>query len=598
MDKAANKTGKIVLLYGFLLFASLIFLLAISQILFSERELPTLNAAKSDNAIRGNIYSRDHFHLATSKKLYKAVVNTYCIDPNKREMFVKLFSIYSGIEPEEIKKQLRKQGNVVLSYHINAKQANHLKQLARKFNAMQMFVEHEDAQGRIYKYGLSIIESGEKREYLYDDILQPLIGYVKKTEDGDYTRVAGVKGLEKYYEDYLVSHNDGLMSGARDIGFNLILNKEGELLDRSDGYDLHLHIYLELQKKLERLLDEARENLKAKEVLAAIMESDTGRMLAMGSSGRFDPNRIQKKDYPYLNASAAEYSFEPGSVIKPLVFALLLDKQLINPLETIELHNGRYRIGRKTITDTHPVERSTIKEVLIHSSNIGMAKIAQKLEGVDYRQGLMRLGFAKKTEIDLPYESQGVIPSSRQLGSQIYRATVSYGYGLRATFFQLLAGYNVFNTSGKLLTPRIASHLEDRIGNKFALPAQKLRQVLRPATAQTLQQILIETVEKGTGKKAEVEGVTVGGKTGTAHIAERGRYVNRYNSSFFGFANDKAGDRRYTIGVVVFEPDETKEYFASQTAVPVFKNIVELLVHEGLITAVLTEKEREKGGVK
>ena len=151
---------------------------------------------------------------------------------------------------------------------------------------------------------------------------------------------------------------------------------------------------------------------------------------------------------------------------------------------------------------------------------------------------------------------------------------------MRATFMQLLNAYNAFNNDGKVYTPRIAAFLSEPGGKKRQLPPQKIRQVISSKTAATMRRILQKVVQKGTGKAAQIEGLEIGGKTGTAHIASGGKYRKRYNSSFFGFANDKK--HRYTIGVTVIEPQ--KHYFASQTAVPVFRNIVLELISEGYLS--------------
>ena len=329
------KASKILVLFGFLLLGFFLFLSTVYYTILTDRKLPTLQTKKVESAIRGAIYSQDGFVLASSKKLYKAIVNTYNIDPDKKELFINLFSIYSGISKEELKTRLQKEGNVVLSYNIDSKTAANLKQLAYKLNTYGVFREFEDKNGRVFKYGLSILESGEKRDYLYENSMEPLIGYVQKTEDKRITRVSGVKGVEKSYDDKLEPISDGIMRGDRDIGFNVILNKDAHFKERLDGYSVALSVPLKLQKKVERIVDEANKRLKAKEIVVGIMEAESGKILALASTNRFNPNSIKQKEYKFLNNSAIEQSFEPGSIIKPLVFSLLLEQKLINPNHTV-----------------------------------------------------------------------------------------------------------------------------------------------------------------------------------------------------------------------------------------------------------------------
>ncbi len=572
------KASKILVLFGFLLLGFFLFLSTVYYTILTDRKLPTLQTKKVESAIRGAIYSQDGFVLASSKKLYKAIVNTYNIDPDKKELFINLFSIYSGISKEELKARLQKEGNVVLSYNIDSKTAANLKQLAYKLNTYGVFREFEDKNGRVFKYGLSILESGEKRDYLYENSMEPLIGYVQKTEDKRITRVSGVKGVEKSYDDKLEPISDGIMRGDRDIGFNVILNKDAHFKERLDGYSVALSVPLKLQKKVERIVDEANKRLKAKEIVVGIMEAESGKILALASTNRFNPNSIKQKEYKFLNNSAIEQSFEPGSIIKPLVFSLLLEQKLINPNHTVELHNGRYKIKNFVITDTHKVAQSTIEDVLVFSSNIGMAKIAQSFTPSQYFNGLKLLGFSEPTGIDLPYEKIGTIPNVNMFRDELYKATVSYGYGMRATFMQMLKSYNVITNNGMMVNPYVVEHIIDNNDIRYKIKHEAGIPVLSSETTLKMRELLVKIVERGTGKGAALEGVVVGGKTGTAHIAKGGKYVNMYNSSFFGFAAD--GSARYTIGVVVFEPDASEEYFAARTAVPVYKSIVELLVQE------------------
>jgi cell division protein FtsI (penicillin-binding protein 3) len=159
------------------------------------------------------------------------------------------------------------------------------------------------------------------------------------------------------------------------------------------------------------------------------------------------------------------------------------------------------------------------ENVIVYSSNIGIAQLAQRLDGVDFVEGLKDFGFTEKTGIDLPYEHTGIMPHITQMESEIYKATVGYGYGMRATLMQLVRAYNVFNNRGRLVEPKIVADIVDPMGRHYDVPYEnEPRQVLPPATAYKMQRILEKVVAKGTGTKAQVPGLQIGGKTGTAHI--------------------------------------------------------------------------------
>ena len=581
----SNKLYKIVSLFFLFVIGALIFLGAVLKTVMENRHLPKLVIAEKNRAIRGSIISSDGYQVVYSNKLYKVAVNTRCIDPNKKALFIKLFSIYSGIPQWKIKKALRKKGYTVLSYKIDTKTAYQLKILGRKLYQMDMFVPYK-VGNRVIKQGLTILESGESRSYPYKDILTPIIGYVRKYEEDRYTKIAGVKGIEKYYERKIRPKQDGIIKGKRDIGNNIILNKEALIKRRYDGYNVHLNVNMLLQKNIENILDIHKKDLGAKEILAAVMESGTGKIIAIATSNRFDPKNITKKDYSALNAKFIEYEYEPGSVMKPITFALLLEHRLVSPLEVVRGYNGRYKLGKKIITDEHKAAWMSAENVIVHSSNIGIAQLAQRLPADIFWKGLRKFGFGQKTGIDLPYEHKGSIVPMIKLRSEIYKATTGYGYGMRATFMQLLNAYDVFNNEGIRPTPRIGSFLSNESGKKIPLPLPVMKPVLSLKTATTMKKILQKVVEKGTGTVAKIEGLQIGGKTGTAHIVRKGRYVHIYNSSFFGFANDEKS--RYTIGVTVIEPKRL--HFASQTAVPVFRDIVLELVNEGYLVPQRNEE--------
>ncbi|MCD6259768.1 MAG: penicillin-binding protein 2 [Helicobacteraceae bacterium] len=576
-----NKSKKILLLYVLIAVGFIIFLSVMLLTVLKSRDLPSLYTYENSKAQRGTIISADGFHVATTKKLYKAVVNTLYIDPLKKDLFIELFSIYSGIDQKEIVKKIgNRKGVVVLSYDIEEKRAQYLKQLSYELRRYDVFKERiSPTTGKRTLHGLSIIESGESREYPYGKLLTPIIGYTHKAEEDGYTLIKGVKGLEKKFEAELEARQDASSKGPRDVNGYIILNKKSLTKQAINGLDIKLNIPISLQIKIEKMLDTMREEIRAKEVMIAITDATDGKVLTLASSNRFYPKSIKRSDYPSLNSSMIEYSFEPGSVLKTITFALLLDKALINPYDLVNGHNGRYRIQRKVITDEHKFDWLSAENVIVHSSNIGIAQLAQKLSGAEFHEGLKKFGFTKNSTRDLIYERRGSIPHATQLNNEIYKATASYGYGIHANLMQIMKAYSVFNNHGKMLSPRIVDSFIDEYHREIKIPAQEAPQVIQAKTAERVKKILIKTVNEGTGVKAQSEGLEVGGKTGTAHIVEKGRYVNRYNTVFVGFANDKK--QKYNIGVVVVEPK--KSQFAAQTAVPVFKQAVDIMVEEGYL---------------
>ena len=208
-----------------------------------------------------------------------------------------------------------------------------------------------------------------------------------------------------------------------------------------------------------------------------------------------------------------------------------------------------------------------------------MAQLSQKLSGYEFYEGLKGFGLTQKSTPDLIYERTGSIPSPKRLENKIYKATCAYGYGMRANLMQLLRAYSAFNNNGLMVYPKLVEGFIGQNGKLDKLPYKEQVRAISSATANRVQKILIKTVNEGTGKKAITPGLVIGGKTGTAHIVEKGKYVHKYNTAFMGFANDEK--RKYSIGVIVVRPK--KSHFASQTAVPVFKKAVDIMIDDGYL---------------
>ncbi|MGB5920358.1 peptidoglycan D,D-transpeptidase FtsI family protein [Arcobacter sp.] len=606
-SKNINKITRIKKIFIILIFIFLSLILLLSNVFVTitdKRRLPNLQSSKTELAIRGNILSEDNFKIASSLKLYKATIDTRFLDIKKIDLFVKLFSIYSDIPEAKIYKKindsLKNPGSIVLSYNIDSKTAKNLKELGFKLRHLNVFKSIEVNDNKILR-GLNINESGEKRLYSYEDTLTPVVGYIRKYEsDNGKTKVNGIKGLEKSYNNILNNTKDGKLEGTRDVLSYISFNKNSIVQNRIDGADLILNIPLRLQKNLELMLDKFKTKLSADEIIVSVMESDTGKIKALASSNRFNPGLIRQTDIPYLDVSAIEFLFEPGSIIKPVSISLVMDKNRIKKNELFNAYNngklnskgeyprGKYKLGRYTIGDDHEFTKHylTVDDIFIYSSNIGTLQLAQRLSGKEMYEGLKSFGITEKTQIDLPYEKVGVMPTIRQFSAgedkgedNVFKATISYGQGMTATFMQMIKAYSAFNNNGIIVTPKIVQSLSVN-DKKVSLADDTQKRVISKKTANEIKRLLIKTITKGTGVNAQIDGIEVGGKTGTAQIARHGKYQNIYISSFFGFANDK--NKKYTIGVTVINPISTGKYwyyhYASWSAVPVFKEVVNNLV--------------------
>ena len=578
---------KITGLFLILTIAMLIFLSSVLKTISSDRRIPSHNSTIHDRSFRGSIISADNYTLSNSQKTYQAVIRGTSIVPEKKEVFIKLFSIYSGMSVKDVRKRFKDRrgkeikGNIILSKTINARHAMQLKALAYKLRKLDVFRSIKRS-GIEVLYGLDIIENGESRRFPLKDVLSPVLGYVGKKSDGRYTRPSGKKGLERNYDEHITSKKDGYFKGKRDVSSRVIHDKNSIKMQRVDGLDLHLNIPLALQRRVEFMIDAMKTNIDADEIIVGVMESKTGKVLSLASTERYDPSHITQKDIPALNPKFSEYPYEAGSVLKPITLALALDHKVVTPNTWFNTYNGRMKIGaRRTITDDEKFDSLTTTDIIVHSSNVGISQISWKLTGAEFREGLVKFGIAKPSGIDLSRDLPGQLKPLRLLNHQMHRANSSYGYGMLVTFTQLFKAYSAFNNDGVAVTPRIVDYLQDAKGRQYKLePKVGDIQPIGKKAANQIHDILVEVVERGTGVKAQYPGLEIGGKTGTAHIAKNGRYVREYHSSFYGFANDKFGNK-YSIGVLVIRAKKRYKYFASQSAVPTFKNIVKILVGQG-----------------
>ncbi len=584
----SNKKIRSLIFFSTFVIFLLFFLLRMGFEAGGNRDLPTQKATISEKSKRGKIVTADGFTISQSVKLYKASIFAPGIKKGKRELFINLFSIYSSLSKDYIKRRLgRFDSNVVLSYNINPTTAKYLKELSRKLYTMGVYKRIHYQNGGSITYKLEIEESGESREFFYRDTLTPAVGHMTKVNDQGYTRPQGLKGLEKQYQEQLNDGQDGFIRGKRDLHGDIVFDGDSIRKRTRDGYNLKLHINLKLQKRVEMVLDAYKKELKAKEITAVVMDSTTGSVYAFASSNRYDPSNIKQNQISFLNPTATEHLYEPGSVIKPITFTLLLETDKVNPLELINTENGRYRLNGYLITDEHKNDWLSAQNVITYSSNIGMAKLAQRLEGYELYDGFKRFGLTRQSGIDLPYERVGGIQEVAQLNSPVYKATSAYGYGMSVNLIQLLKAHSAFNNGGHLVTPHLVASMTR--GNKTYHQKPSREQVITSATAARMNNILQRVAKKGSANRALIEGLEIGGKTGTAHISVEGTYENRYNSTFIGFVNDVKN--RYNIAVLTHMPQKKYHHFASLTSVPVFKAVAEKMIELDMLRPKKDEGE-------
>lgn len=415
------------------------------------------------------------------------------------------------------------------------------------------------------------------RVYAMGSLAAHVLGFVGA--DG-----AGLEGVELVCEKYLrcqpgqrVVYWDARRQNA------VFQDPEGYVAPRN-GLDVVLTIDAAIQEIVERELDKTREKYKAEAVMGIVMSPKTGEVLSLAISPRYDPSQPGKVSHDVRRNRILTDPMEPGSIFKPFVLVGALDAGLTRSDEVLFCHNGLYVIGKRLLHDHHPYGNLTVEQVITKSSNIGMAILGQRMGNALMFETLKSLGFGRRTGIDLPGEDLGLLSPLRRWNS--YTTTsVPMGQEMALTPIQLATAFCALVNGGRLPRPYVVAGVVDRTGKVIEdrRPEDEFPQVVNPAAAETIKQILIKTVNEGTGKPAQLEHWQVLGKTGTAQVPwdpevrrtqrKKGYEPNAYLGSFLAAA--PASDPEVVILVMVRKPDRRIGYYGGTVAAPAVKAILQ-----------------------
>lgn len=405
-----------------------------------------------------------------------------------------------------------------------------------------------------------------RRLYPFNQAGSALIG--KVGVDG-----VGLSGIELAYQQHLQG-NDQKAQVNRDAIGNIIEVSGLAGFQPPSGSSLSLTIDAMLQLIVDEELEQGRVDAEAKRAIAVLVDSDSGEIMAMGQAPSYNFNNSIGNSGKELNNFVVETVFEPGSILKPIVAAAALEAGIASPQEEIFCENGRYRVGRNTIKDVHGHGEMTFYDVVVRSSNIGMTKIGMRLGKEQLHHSLRGFGFGEKVELGLPGESKGILrdPSG---WATVDIATHAFGQGIAVTPLQLVRATAAIANGGKLPNLRLVDD-----GRDF-----ELQRVVSEVSARKVQAMMRGVVEEeyGTGRKAAIEGVIVGGKTGTAQKARvdgRGYEEGAYLASFVGYADASSlGVRKLLTLVVMIDEPRGKSIYGGTVAAPVFRRIMQRSLH-------------------
>lgn len=382
----------------------------------------------------------------------------------------------------------------------------------------------------------------------------------------------GLEGVEFFYDSHLRG-TDTSIWGRRDALGNRF-QSEPPADEAASGKNLTLTLDQGVQFAAETALNEAVAASRARSGMAVVMEPQTGALLALALAPSFNPNAYDDVKKPLWRNRAVTDPFEPGSTLKIFVAAAALEHTNLSPKTTFNCENGAYRIGRHTVHDVHRYGVLTLADIIRFSSNIGAAKIGEKVGPEKLHRTLRMFGFGEKTGIDSPAETTGVLMDARKW-KEIDIAAISFGHGVSVSAVQLISAVSAIANNGVLMKPRIVQAITDRQGQVLQqFDPEPIRQAVSGSTARALKEIM-QTVmlPGGTGTQAALDGYTACGKTGTARkVDDTGQYASdRHVASFIGFA--PAEEPRVAVLVVIDEPKG--QIYGGAVAAPVFRKIAQ-----------------------
>jgi cell division protein FtsI (penicillin-binding protein 3) len=503
----------------------------------------------------GNSFYEEKGNKATLRSIEMPASRGKILDRNGEVLATSLLAKAIIAFPEAVPEDLPKEKLAQLARLLEIGEGELKKKLSS--DRTQIFLKRQvdlDVAKQIKELAIpGIAQNNEyKRLYPEGEAMAHIVGFTNVEDRGQEgmelakeKELAGQPGRRRVIQDRLGRYVEGL----------------GIIHPPRDGADLQLSVDSKVQFLAFNELKAIAEKHRAKAAGAVVLDVQTGEILALANWPTYNPNSRTNLSGEQLRNRVLTDTFEPGSTMKPFSIALALEKGIVQPNTSMAIGKSIV-IGKKAITDTHPYGVLTVSEVIQKSSNIGTAKIAMQLQPQEMWEMFQAVGLGQAPTIGFPGAVAGRLRPYKNW-VPIDQATMSYGYGLSASLFQMARAYSIFARDGELVPTTIYK--------TNATP--KGTQVISPKTAIQMREMLeLVTQTGGTATTAQTLGYRVGGKTGTAHKVEGKGYAgNKYRGFFVGMAPMSAP--RIVVAVMVDEPS-AGGYYGGVVAAPAFANIV------------------------
>ena len=474
-----------------------------------------------------------------------------------------------------IPQELKKQKNVLEICQLLSINAEHFQnRLKENDDKMFLWVKRrlsDEELKRVRSLNLSEKAWGFRQEYRRKYPQGALAAHALGLRDIDGK---GQGGIEEAF-DHLICGQNGHRFLVRDAHGRVIEVRNDSRVAAHNGETLVVTLDSIIQLYTERELQSIMEKWRPKSACAIVMDVKTCEVLALASVPTFDLNHPENISETAWKNTAIASIYEPGSTLKPFLVAAALEKGLLKTEEEFDCERGEYQMGKRLLHDHHPYGMLSVTDILVKSSNIGMAKIGERLTNPGLYEAVTAFGFGQKTGVQLPGELSGIVRPLKQWN--IYSTgSIPMGQEIAVTPIQLITAHVALANQGKLLNPRL---IRDQIDHNYFPRSTEDPEQVRPLVttpvisaevADWLVRVpMVETVSRGTGSKAQLEGYTVFGKTGTAQKPDpqTGRYSSQLHVSSF-ICGAPAHDPRVLVLVVVNEPSVGPNHYGGTIAGP------------------------------
>lgn len=513
----------------------------------SERARTQQQAESTTDPARGLITDREGRELARS-----APVESIFADPAEikdiDEASARLAPLL-GMKTAELAARLKSE-----------KQSNHrFVWLARK-------IDHELAE-QIAELKLRGIESvkSSKRIYPNGALAAHVLGFVGTDE-------VGLGGLEQYYNASLLGEAGKLFveTDAKRRAY-----RSTEELSKL-GQTISLTLDQSIQYYTEQILAQALQTTHARAATAIVLDPHTGEILALANAPTFDPNIANRVTAEQRTNQALQNIYEPGSTFKIIAYSAAIEEGLAKPTDRIDCQMGSINVAGRIVHDHHPYGSLTLTEALAKSSNVAAIKTGMRVGNERLYEYIRRFGFGARTGVELPGETVGLIrPVARWQPTSI--GSVAIGQEVGVTPVQIAAAFGTLANDGVRIAPHLVRETRKIDGTIAGQANPEIRRVISPETARALRGMLESVTLNGTAKRAQLDGYSAAGKTGTAQKIDprtRRYSATKYVASFVGFA--PASNPAVVIAVVIDEPVGLHQ--GGTVAAPVFRDIAEKIL--------------------